>query len=129
MYSLQIGAIHQKRTLAFLNHFITHTANFLNRFSCTCEDKLANISLRIQRLETTVSILEAKLNSVPGLEGVTVPTSTSSTTPAPAASSDSTGPDTTQAQPQQQQQQQAQQVRCWKRTITRKDKLLRKCKI
>ena len=60
--SFQVGAIHQKRTIAFLNHFITHTARFLNRFSCVCEDKLSTLSLRIQRLETTMSILEAKVS-------------------------------------------------------------------
>ncbi|XP_019620936.1 PREDICTED: WASH complex subunit CCDC53-like isoform X1 [Branchiostoma belcheri] len=67
----KIGAIHQKRMLAFINHFITHTARFLNRFSCVCEEKLANINLRIQRIETTMNILEAKIASIPGLENIT----------------------------------------------------------
>ncbi|CAH1250046.1 WASHC3 [Branchiostoma lanceolatum] len=79
----KIGAIHQKRMLAFINHFITHTARFLNRFSCVCEEKLANINLRIQRIETTMNILEAKIASIPGLENITgdsAPPSTAGTT-------------------------------------------------
>ncbi|CAH1800206.1 unnamed protein product [Owenia fusiformis] len=92
----KVGAINQKRTLAFLNHFITHTVRFLNRFSCVCEDKLEHLTVRIQRLETTMSVLEAKLSSIPGLENVTLANSGSSTqsaaTPAaPAASATPAG--------------------------------------
>ncbi|XP_063969944.1 WASH complex subunit 3-like [Lytechinus pictus] len=76
----KVGAIHSKRMLAFLNHFIIHTTRFLNKFSCVCETKLSEITTRIQRLETTVNILEAKLASIPGLENVTV-----EPTPPPAA--------------------------------------------
>uniref|UniRef100_S4RGL3 WASH complex subunit 3 n=1 Tax=Petromyzon marinus TaxID=7757 RepID=S4RGL3_PETMA len=68
----KVGAINQKRTLAFLNHFIVHTTHFLNRFSCVCEEKLTNLALRIQQIETTLNILEAKLASIPGLEDVKV---------------------------------------------------------
>ncbi|KAL9984757.1 hypothetical protein ACROYT_G007090 [Oculina patagonica] len=76
----QVGPINHKRTLAFLNHFITHSVRFLNRFSCVCEEKLAELSNKIQRIEIMMSILEAKLASIPGLEDVTV------STPAPAPS-------------------------------------------
>ncbi|XP_074648134.1 WASH complex subunit 3-like [Tubulanus polymorphus] len=76
----KVGAVHQKRTLAFLNHFISHTTRFLNRFSCVCEEKLEVLSNRIQRLEVTMSILETKLSSIPGLENVKANPSTSSTT-------------------------------------------------
>lgn len=71
-------AIYQKRTLAFLNHFVTHTVRFLNKFSGVCEEKLESLSYRIQRLEIMMNILEAKLSSIPGLENVTVPTTDSS---------------------------------------------------
>jgi len=47
--------------LAFLNHFIVHTSSFLNRFSVICEEKLEDLSVRLQRLETTVCLLEAKV--------------------------------------------------------------------
>lgn len=68
----KVPAIQQRRMVAHLNQFIVHTVRFLNRFSTVCEEKLANISLRIQQIETTLSILEAKLSSIPGLEDVQV---------------------------------------------------------
>ncbi|MCJ8736249.1 hypothetical protein PDJAM_G00256900 [Pangasius djambal] len=68
----KVPAIQQRRIVAFLNQFIVHTVRFLNRFSTVCEEKLATISLRIQQIETTLSILETKLSSIPGLEDVTV---------------------------------------------------------
>ncbi|TSK13550.1 WASH complex subunit 3 [Bagarius yarrelli] len=68
----KVPAIQQRRIVAFLNQFIVHTVRFLNRFSTVCEEKLSTISLRIQQIETTLSILETKLSSIPGLEDVTV---------------------------------------------------------
>ncbi|KAM6153618.1 WASH complex subunit 3 isoform 2-T2 [Erethizon dorsatum] len=67
----KVPAIQQKRTVAFLNQFVVHTVQFLNRFSTVCEEKLANLSLRIQQIETTLNILDAKLSSIPGLDEVT----------------------------------------------------------
>ncbi|XP_030070728.1 WASH complex subunit 3 isoform X2 [Microcaecilia unicolor] len=66
----KVPAIQQKRTVAFLNQFVVHTVQFLNRFSRVCEEKLSALSLRIQQIETTLNILEAKLSSIPGLEDV-----------------------------------------------------------
>ncbi|KAG5267801.1 hypothetical protein AALO_G00225900 [Alosa alosa] len=68
----KVPAIQQRRIVAYLNQFVVHTVRFLNRFSTVCEEKLATISLRIQQIETTLSILEAKLSSIPGLEDVRV---------------------------------------------------------
>ncbi|KAL2102975.1 hypothetical protein ACEWY4_002143 [Coilia grayii] len=68
----KVPAIQQRRIVAHLNQFVVHTVRFLNRFSTVCEEKLATISLRIQQIETTLSILEAKLSSIPGLEDVKV---------------------------------------------------------
>lgn len=73
-------AIQQKRTVAFLNQFVVHTVQFLNRFSTVCEEKLANLSLRIQQIETTLNILDAKLASIPGLDEVTLEASPLSVT-------------------------------------------------
>ena len=56
-------AINQKRTIAFINHFVTHTARFLNHFSCVCEDKLEHLSSRLQQLEISLSVVEAKVFS------------------------------------------------------------------
>ncbi|XP_013416681.1 WASH complex subunit 3 [Lingula anatina] len=85
----KVGAIHHKRTVAFLNHFVIHTSRFLNRFSCVCEEKLMHLSTRIQRLETTMNMLETKISSIPGLENIT----------APASSAPSSGTADTQAPP------------------------------
>ncbi|XP_017653524.1 WASH complex subunit 3 isoform X2 [Nannospalax galili] len=76
----KVPAIQQKRTVAFLNQFVVHTVQFLNRFSTVCEEKLADLSLRIQQIETTLNILDAKLSSIPGLEDVTVEVSPLSVT-------------------------------------------------
>lgn len=67
-FSLQVEAIQQKRTIAFINHYITHTASFLNRFSCVCEEKLEHLSNRIQNLEITLSLLETKVNLIPHMQ-------------------------------------------------------------
>ncbi|KAH9525088.1 WASH complex subunit 3 [Bulinus truncatus] len=75
----KVEAISQKRTIAFINHFITHTARFLNRFGNVCEEKLEHLHGRLQQLEISLTILEAKLSSIPGLESVTAPQSSSST--------------------------------------------------
>ncbi|KAJ9592694.1 hypothetical protein L9F63_015638 [Diploptera punctata] len=68
----QVGAIHQKRTLAFINHFICNTVSFLNKFSCSCELRLEKFEMRLQKLEASLSILEAKLSSLSGLENAVV---------------------------------------------------------
>ncbi|XP_046844736.1 WASH complex subunit 3-like [Xenia sp. Carnegie-2017] len=75
----KVGSIQQKRIVAFINHFVAHTVNFLNRFSCVCEEKLSDLSNRLQRVDVTMSILEAKLSSIPGLENVTAPESSTPT--------------------------------------------------
>lgn len=67
----QVGAIHQKRTLAFINYFVTSTVSFLNNFSRSCEIRLQKCESRIQKLEASLGILEAKLSSIPVLQGVT----------------------------------------------------------
>ncbi|CAH7323034.1 WASH complex subunit 3 isoform X2 [Phodopus roborovskii] len=82
----KVPAIQQKRTVAFLNQFVVHTVQFLNRFSTVCEEKLADLSLRIQQIETTLNILDAKLSSIPGLDDVTVEVSPLSVTTVPNGS-------------------------------------------
>ncbi|NWW54301.1 WASC3 protein, partial [Pedionomus torquatus] len=75
----KVPAIQQKRTVAFLNQFVVHTVQFLNRFSTVCEEKLSALSLRIQQIETTLNILDAKLSSIPGLEDVKCQVSSANT--------------------------------------------------
>jgi len=79
-----------KKTLMIVNNFIINTVDFCNKFCVLSERKLAKISQNIQRIEIVLNLLEAKLESVPWLNGQTVggtsapPTST--TTSAPDAS-------------------------------------------
>lgn len=61
-----------------MNNFIVNTTKFLNTFSESCDIKLTNISTKINNLDTVLSVLEAKLNSVPGLETDDLPPPSSS---------------------------------------------------
>ncbi|GFY79674.1 WASH complex subunit 3 [Trichonephila inaurata madagascariensis] len=67
----KVDPLNQKRTLTFLNHFLIRTTSFLNHFSSVCDEKLENLLIRIQRLEASMCILEAKLASIPGLDDIT----------------------------------------------------------
>ncbi|XP_036608724.1 WASH complex subunit 3-like [Trichosurus vulpecula] len=67
---IKVPAIQQKKTVTFLNQFVVHNVQFLNRFSTVCEGKLSALSLQIQQIETTLNILDAKLSSIPSLEDV-----------------------------------------------------------
>lgn len=56
---MQVPAIQQKRTVAFLNQFVVHTVQFLNRFSTVCEEVCLSFSqlslytiLKIQEMKT-----------------------------------------------------------------------------
>lgn len=68
LQNFHVGPIHQKRTLAFLNHFLIETTSFLNNFATVCDGKLEDMLQRIQRLESSICVLENKLASIPGLE-------------------------------------------------------------
>ena len=80
------------KTVSSVNLFVINTVNFLNRFSLLCDEKLSNVSTHITRLETTLSILEAKLSSIPELADVVA-------TDVPAATSAATSSDTSVPQP------------------------------
>ncbi|KAH7986570.1 hypothetical protein HPB49_025902 [Dermacentor silvarum] len=97
----KVPPIQQKRTLAFLNYFLTRTTSFLNHFATVCDEKLEDLLVRIQRLEASMCILEAKLSSIPGLENVTA----SATEAKPEANDRQS---TTQATAEQSQSQQPQ---------------------
>jgi len=74
----EVDSISSQRLLCFVNHFQAHTIAFLNAFATSCEQRLAEVNWRIQKTEATLSVLEAKLSSIPGLECVTIPYSSSS---------------------------------------------------
>ncbi|EDO49906.1 predicted protein [Nematostella vectensis] len=69
----KVSPLNHKRTLAFLNHFITHTVRFLNRFSCVCEEYKNHYD---NSGGLVIGILILQLASIPGLEDVTAPTTT-----------------------------------------------------
>ncbi|XP_059474879.1 WASH complex subunit 3 [Neocloeon triangulifer] len=68
----EIPPINQKRTLAFVNTFITNTVTILNNLARTSELKLHKFEEKLQRMDASLCILEAKLASIPGLETVPV---------------------------------------------------------
>jgi len=65
----QIPPIPYRKTVSLVNNFVINTTEFLNKFSYLCEQKLSKVTSEIERLEITLNILEAKLASIPGLEG------------------------------------------------------------
>jgi len=67
----KVEPVSSRTTLAFVNNFLIDTSQFLNRFASVCDKRLEEVSNSIQQLEITLTILEAKLSSISGLEGVT----------------------------------------------------------
>ena len=64
----QVECLQRKRVLAFVNHFVTHTAHFLSTFAQQCDSRLDNITRKICQLENELALLEFKLNSVSHLK-------------------------------------------------------------
>ena len=87
----EVKPIPHQLTIQFINNFVVNTTQFLNKFALTCDDKLRDVHNRIQRLEITMNILDAKLNSIDGLDDVQVaastaaPSSSVATTQAPSS--------------------------------------------
>jgi hypothetical protein len=74
----RVPAIAPAHTVQLVNAFCISTAQFFNKFSVACEQKLLDVGRQLQRLTVTVSILESKLRSVDGLPSA-------APAPAPAA--------------------------------------------
>lgn len=51
--------------LAFINHFIINTVDFLNKFIANCETKFIAFETKLQHVESSLLIIESKLASVP----------------------------------------------------------------
>ena len=64
----QVEPLQRKRLLKFVNHFVLQMVNFLSNFSQTCDMKLMSISQKLNDLETSLVLLENKLESVPSLK-------------------------------------------------------------
>ncbi|XP_026486451.1 WASH complex subunit 3 [Vanessa tameamea] len=61
----KIAALQQKRTLAFVNHFVITTVQFLNNFAKRCEQKLMLFERKLEKINATMVLLEARLSSIP----------------------------------------------------------------
>lgn len=70
----QLPPTNQKRMVAFINHFVLSTVNFLNKFASDCESKFIQYEHKIQSLEASLSIVEAKIASIDTLQNGTVAT-------------------------------------------------------
>merc|ERR1712038_721091 len=66
----QIEGLQRKRLLKFINHFVLQTSHFLSNFSQTCDMKILNLAKKIQNIETSLSLLEMKLDSVSELKSI-----------------------------------------------------------
>ncbi|KAJ8940435.1 hypothetical protein NQ318_007134 [Aromia moschata] len=66
----QILPIQQKRTIAFVNHFIMKTVSYLNNFAQSCESRFMDFDYKIQKIEASLLILESQLSSISGLDDV-----------------------------------------------------------
>lgn len=75
-----------------INNFVLNTTSFLNNFTDVCEKKLSGVSGKLSELEILLAVLEAKLDSIPGIDDVVAAVPSSS---APAADSATTAPTAT----------------------------------
>jgi WASH complex subunit CCDC53 len=60
----RVDPIHQRRLLAFVNHFTGQTVHFLNALAVSAESKLTAIDEQIDRIESSLTLFEARLESV-----------------------------------------------------------------
>ena len=61
-------ALSSQNSIILINNFISTTTIFFDNFIDDTQLKISNISNKVTELETLLSVLEAKLNSVPCLE-------------------------------------------------------------
>ena len=66
----KVEALPPKQLLALINSFVVHTVHFLNSFAHDADNKLSNTSKRIQQLEISLNLLEAKLSHIDGIQNV-----------------------------------------------------------
>ncbi|XP_055340091.1 WASH complex subunit 3-like [Paramacrobiotus metropolitanus] len=66
----QVPALPLNETVGYVKQAATIIVQHLNHFAQTADEKLRQMSANISRLETELTILEAKLASVPGLSSI-----------------------------------------------------------
>jgi WASH complex subunit CCDC53 len=110
----RVEGITTTKTLSAVNSFVINTTQFLNRFSYVCELKLNGISRHIQQLEISLALLEAKLQSIPGLNdavggaplpapsvvGVSAPAPGAAAAPVPSAAAEAVAAPPVLAEPE-----------------------------
>jgi len=64
----KIKPIPIQKTLSLINNFVISSTSFFNTFTENVETKISKISNKITELEILLAVLEAKLNSVPGID-------------------------------------------------------------
>ena len=69
----QSEGLQRKRILKFVNHYIVQMTNFLSNFSQSCDIRLLNLTNKLRHLETSLVLLESKLDSLPQLNSLPAP--------------------------------------------------------
>ena len=49
------------RILNYFNQFVANSVQILNKFAVTCDTKLLDLDFRLQDIEASLTILEAKV--------------------------------------------------------------------
>ncbi|XP_026732395.1 WASH complex subunit 3 isoform X2 [Trichoplusia ni] len=103
----KVAALQQKRTLAFVNHFVLTNVQFLNNFMKNCEQKLMEFERKLEKVNAGMVLLEARLSSIPELN-IPTPTTEVQKTEAPPSIAptepQNTSPVTVDPQPQPEEQ-------------------------
>mmetsp|Transcript_28829 Transcript_28829/g.50736 ORF Transcript_28829/g.50736 Transcript_28829/m.50736 type:complete len:433 (+) Transcript_28829:201-1499(+) len=88
----KIEAIPSRKVLMIVNHFVVSTTDFVNKLLVHAEQKLARISLDVQRLEILLRILEGKLDSIDWLQGQVKKDAPADSNAAPASAASASVP-------------------------------------
>ena len=67
-----LDPVEYKRTLTLVNTFITTSSQFLNSFPELYESKIRDLDVKLNEVESILSIYEEKLSSIP-IEAVNAP--------------------------------------------------------
>lgn len=60
-FLMQVPPIETKRILSYFNQFVSNSVQLLNKFAVICDTKLHDLNYRLQDVEATLAILEAKV--------------------------------------------------------------------
>ena len=53
--------MNQRQLVSFMNTFFVRTAGYLNNFATQCENKLQTLDTRMKKMDTALTLLEAKV--------------------------------------------------------------------